>query len=146
MEPNAINAITYYYPLLIKEQHLDTFGHVNNATYLTLFEEARWDLITKNGYGLKKIQEKGIGPTLLEVKIIFSKELRLRDEIIIKTKAVSYNKKIGVLEQRMLRNNEVCCTAEFVIGLFSLRERKLIMPTPEWLKAVGIINPNEDYS
>ena len=33
----------FTYPLLIKETYLDTFGHVNNATYLTLFEEARWD-------------------------------------------------------------------------------------------------------
>jgi len=133
-----MDAPTFYYPVLIKEQHLDTFGHVNNAVYLTLFEEARWDLITKNGYGLKKIQESSIGPTILEIKLHFSKELRLRDEIVIETTALSYKKKISVIGQRMLRSDEVCCTAEFLIGLFSLRERKLIMPTPEWLKAIGI--------
>lgn len=45
------------YPLTIKETYLDTFGHVNSAMYLTLLEEARWEFINGNGYGIKKIQE-----------------------------------------------------------------------------------------
>ena len=39
----------FTYEMLIKEKHLDTFGHVNNATYFELLEEARWDFITNNG-------------------------------------------------------------------------------------------------
>ena len=128
----------FTYPLTIKEMHLDTFGHVNNAVYLELLEEARWDLITKNGYGLKKIQEVGIGPTILEIKLIFAKELRLREEIIIETQMLSYENKIGRLLQRMMRGDEVCCSAEFVMGLFDMKARKLILPTPEWLHAIGM--------
>ncbi|MDR3478357.1 MAG: acyl-CoA thioesterase [Gammaproteobacteria bacterium] len=134
----------FAYPFTIKEIYLDTFGHMNNATYLTLFEEARWDLITKNGYGLKKIQETGLGPTILELKLTFFKELRLRETITIETQMISYEKKIGKLSQKMIRDGETCCAAEFVIGLFSVKERKLVLPTPEWLQAVGIddyINP-----
>lgn len=130
----------YSYPVTIKEIYLDTFGHVNNALYLTLFEEARWDCITKNGFGLKKIQEEKIGPTILEIKINFSKELRLRDEINIETQLISYEKKIGKLSQKMLRGDEVCCSAEFTIGLFDLKSRRLILPTREWLFAVGAEN------
>ena len=131
-----MSAEIFRYPLTIKEMHLDTFGHVNNATYLALFEEARWDLITKNGYGLKRIQELGIGPTILEIKLIFLKELRLRENIIIETQAISYEKKIGKLRQRMIRGDDVCCEAEFVIGLFDMKQRKLIAPTQEWLRAI----------
>lgn len=126
------------YPLIIKEMHLDTFGHVNNATYLALLEEARWDLITKNGYGLRKIQETGVGPTILEINLKFLKELRLREEVIIQTQLISYKEKIGTLSQKIVRVDEVCCEAIIVMGLFSLKERKLILPTPEWLNAVGI--------
>src|SRR5580704_12201177 len=108
-----MSAKVFSYPLIIQETDLDTFGHVNNATYLTLFEEARWELITKNGYGLKKIQETGLGPTILEIKLTFLKELRGRDEIIIETQMYSYEKKIGKLAQKMLRGDEVCCAAEF---------------------------------
>lgn len=128
----------FQYPILIKEMYLDSFGHVNNAAYLTLLEEARWDLITKNGYGLKKILATGIGPTILEVKLQFLKEIRLREEIIIETELVSYEGKIGKILQKMIRGDEVCCVAEFLFGLFSLKERRLILPTEEWLKAVGV--------
>lgn len=128
----------FSYPLIIKEIYLDTFGHVNNATYLTLFEEARWEFISNNHYGLKKIQETGLGPTVLEIKLKFFKELRVRDSIVIETKMLSYERKIGILSQQMLRDNEVCCDAEFVIGLFSLKERKLVLPTEDWLHAVGM--------
>lgn len=133
-----MQSTVFSYPITIKEGYLDTFGHVNNAVYLVLFEEARWDLVTKNGFGMKKIQETGLGPTILEIKLRFIKELRLREKIIIETKMISYQKKIGVLSQKMIRNNEVCCEAELKISLFSVAERKLVSPTPEWLKAVGI--------
>jgi thioesterase-3 len=135
---SSLNIKTLTYSLIIKEQHLDTFGHVNNATYLTLLEEARWELITQNGYSLSYIRETGLGPTILEINIKFIKELRLRQEIIIESKMLSYEGKIGKIVQTMLRNDEVCCVAEFTIGLFSVKERKLVLPTPEWLKAIGI--------
>ena len=135
---NIENAVLFSYPITIREQHLDTFGHVNNATYLTLFEEARWELITQNGYGLSYIRETGLGPTILEINIKFMKELRLRQEIAIKSQMLSYEGKVGKLIQTMVRNNESCCVAEFTVGLFSVQERKLVLPTPEWLKAIGI--------
>ncbi len=127
----------FSYPIIIKEVYLDTFGHMNNAVYLTLFEEARWEFITQNGYGLNKIKETGLGPTIMEINIKYLRELRLRDEIVIETRLLSYRNKIGKLKQDMVRANEVCCTAEITFGLFSLKERKLVLPTAEWLKAIG---------
>jgi len=132
-----MHSITYAYPLFIKENHLDTFGHVNNATYLAILEEARWDLLTQNGFGLNKIIESGLGPTILEIKIQFLKELRLREEVIIETKLLSYENKIGIIEQRIKRGDEVCTMAEIKIALMDIKARKLILPTPEWMRAVG---------
>lgn len=60
---------TPVYEVVIRESHLDTFGHVNNATYLTLFEEARWDIVRSRGFGLDDIKRTGLGPTLLEVNV-----------------------------------------------------------------------------
>lgn len=126
------------YPALIKETNLDVFGHMNNAAYLVLFEDARWDLITRNGYGLHKIQETGLGPVILEMTVRYSKELRLRDEIIIESSMIQYEKKTGTMSQKMVRGTDVCCTAEFIVGLFDLKSRKLVSPTPDWLKALGL--------
>jgi YbgC/YbaW family acyl-CoA thioester hydrolase len=127
----------FYYPLTIKESHLDMLGHVNNATYLNLFEEARWEIITENGFGIEKMRATGLGPVILEITIKYLKELRLRDSIVIETQFNSYEKKIGKILQRMLRGDDVCCTAELTFGLLDLKQRKLIMPTEDWLKAIG---------
>lgn len=135
-----LNRKIFTYSLTVKETYLDSFSHVNNAAYLMLFEEARWDFINNNGYGIKKIKETGLGPTILHIDISFSKELKARDEIIIESETISYKKKIGKLVQRILRSGEVCCTAEFTIGLFDVNQRKLVLPTDEWLKAIGIMD------
>ena len=128
---------TFFYPTIIKEIYLDSFGHMNNATYLTLFEEARWELLTERGFGLKTIMEKRLGPVLLEINVRFQKELRVRDKIVIETASTAYEGKILRLTQVMKRGDESCCTAEATMGLFDLKERRLVAPTPEWLAAVG---------
>lgn len=133
-----MNSRSFFYHFKVLESHLDSFFHVNNTQYLRLFEDARWDFMTQNGYGLQTIQSLGLGPTILEMKIVFLKELRLREDIVIESKVLSYERKIGVLSQKMLRGSEVCCEAEFVTGLFDLNARKLVLPTEQWCAAVGV--------
>lgn len=127
----------FTYKTVIFENYLDTFGHVNNAVYFILFEQARWELITANGYGIDKIKETGIGPTILAIETRFMRELKARDEIIIQSQTLSYEKKISKIEQKILRNGEICCVAVFTMALFDLKLRKLILPTPEWLRGIG---------
>lgn len=127
------------YETTILERHLDTFGHVNNAVYLEILEEARWDWITQNGYGLDKVMETGIGPTILEINLRFQRELKNRQKITIKSWVESYSGKIGKLTQQILNERgEVATEARFTVGLFDVRARKLISPTPEWLRAIGL--------
>ena len=65
--------------MMIKEHHLDTFGHVNNATYLQILEQARWELLNTHGFGLETIQRLQLGPVILECNIKFIRELLLRE-------------------------------------------------------------------
>lgn len=125
--------------VMIHEQHLDTLGHVNNATYLQLFEEARWDLITGNGYGLGEIMRRQVGPVILEAALKFQRELRNRQTIVIKSWTDSYVGKIARFTQHMVdEQGAVCCEGLFVFGLFDLKARRLMEPTADWLRAVGI--------
>lgn len=128
------------YPLLIREQHLDSFGHVNNAIYLELFEEARWEFVTARGFGLDVIHSKGMGPVVLEFNLKFLKELRLREQISIQSQLLSYDKKIATMRQEMFNEKgESCCQAKMTFGLMCFKTRKLILPTPEWLQAIGFV-------
>lgn len=129
----------FFHSIVIQETDLDSFGHVNHTAYLTLYEQARWDIITKNGYGFQKIRESGCGPTILEVTIRYLKELKARDEITIESQALPYERKIGKMVQKMVRSDGICSTAEFTFGLFDIHQRKLVQPTEEWLKAIGLL-------
>ena len=127
------------YKLTIKEHHVDSLGHMNNATYLALFEEARWEQITARGFGFHEVQKLQQGPVILEVNLKFLKEMHLREQITITTELVGYKGKVGQLKQQMLRDDgSVAAEAIFTFGLFDLKARKLIDPTPEWKQAVGI--------
>lgn len=132
----------YEYEKLILEHHLDTFGHVNNAMYLSIYEEARWDFITKNNLGLKEILETKVGPVLLDLNLTFKAELKNRDKIKIVSQARSElrNKYVMLLDQKMIKvdDGKVASTLTISVGLMDLNARKLISPTIPWLKALGL--------
>jgi YbgC/YbaW family acyl-CoA thioester hydrolase len=125
--------------IVISEAHLDSFGHLNNARYLELFEQARWDLITERGFGMETIRRTNTGPTILEIGIKFLRELAPRETVIIRTDLVSYERKVGKLRQQMLKaDGTIACEAIFTFGLFDLERRRLIEPSPAWAHAVGL--------
>ncbi|MBC7428189.1 MAG: acyl-CoA thioesterase [Bacteriovorax sp.] len=131
----------FEYELQILEHHLDTFGHVNNAVYLDLYEEARWDFITKNNLGLKEILETKVGPVLLDLQLTFRAELKLREKIKIVSQARTEmrNKFIMQLDQKMIKEDgKIASTITLSVGMMDLNARKLIAPTIEWLKALGL--------
>lgn len=133
---------THEKSIIISEAHLDSFGHVNNARYLELLEQARWDLITERGFGIDVIRRTKSGPTILEINIRFFRELGPRDVVVIRTEMLSYERKVGKLRQQMIKaDGSVACEAIFTIGLFDVERRKLIEPTPEWAHAIGLDAP-----
>lgn len=127
------------YQVTIKEFHVDSYGHVNNATYLALYEEARWEVITPRGFGFKAIHKMKMGPVILEVNLKFKREIGLRENITITTKLLDYKGKVGQMLQQMVKaDGTVASEALFTFGLFDMKERRLIEPTPEWKNALGM--------
>lgn len=134
---SVINFIPYR--IQIKEHHVDSLGHMNNATYLGLFEEARWEHITLRGFGFKEVVKTKTGPVILEIAIKFKREIYLREHITITTELLHYDGKIGQLRQVMIKEDgTIACEATFSFGLFDMVQRKLISPTPDWKKAIGL--------
>lgn len=129
----------FEYKFKVLEGHLDTFGHVNNATYLQLFEESRWDFITTNGWGLKEVQERQMGPVILELNLKFKKEITNRETITIHSESRDMeNKLVMNLHQEMKKEDgQVAAILDLKVGLMDLSKRRLIPPTDEWFKCIG---------
>ena len=129
----------FEYQLQIKEFHLDTFGHVNNATYLQIYEEARWAFITAGGFGLDRIRRDLVGPVILEANVKFKRELVNRETVTITSQSgpVTAGKIMTINQQIVRADGKVASEALFTVGIMDLKERKLIAPSDDWLKACG---------
>jgi len=125
---------------LIYETWLDSFGHVNHAKYLELFEQARWDWLSAYAISTETIQSSGIGPVVLEVNVRYLRELKAREHIRITTELVEFQKKTFKIAQHMHRIEDGVLASELHLtgGILDLKARKLIVPPQEWHRALGL--------
>ncbi len=130
---------TFRYERRIRETDLDFLGHVNHAKYLSILEEARWEMIAEAGYGFDELREAMISPVILEVNIQYKKELYNRECIIIETHTQLPSSKVGTLEQIVRKTNgQIAASATITYGVMDLKQRGLIHPPSIWLQAIGV--------
>ena len=134
---------TFRYERRIRETDLDFLGHVNHAKYLSMLEEARWEMIAEAGYGFDELRAAMISPVILEVNIQYKKEICNRERIVIETHTQMPPSKVGTLEQIMRKENgQIAASATIVYGVMDLNQRSLIHPPSLWLQAIGVENPS----
>ena len=131
----------FTYERRIRETDLDFLGHVNHAKYLSILEEARWEMISDAGYGFDKLQDAMISPVILEVNIQYKQEIGNRERITIETHSQMPPSKIGTLQQFIRKENgQLAATATITYGVMDLKQRRLILPPSTWLQAIGVEN------
>lgn len=128
------------YNLLILERHLDSFGHVNNASYLEIYEEARWDLMDQHGHGIKQIKEQKQGPIVINIDLAFRAELIAREKVVVELYFDKMkNKKVMGFHQKILKENgTIASSMNIDMGILDTVERKLLVPSNDWWRVVGM--------
>ena len=69
--------------LSVRTYELDSFGHVNNATYLQYFEVARCDWLKNAGLPFPEIQRAGIQIVIADATVKFLTPAFFTDELSI---------------------------------------------------------------
>ena len=129
----------FHYGFTVDHNLLDEYGHVNNARYLDLYEQARWDILDKSGYGPEMVKKSRKGPVILEVNVRFKRELLPGQKIRIETTSRMKNDRIFYFDQVMINEEgKETSQAVFTCALFDLERRKMIKPDEGWLKAFGL--------
>lgn len=129
----------HIYQTQIRETHLDFMGHVNNATYISLLEEARWELIHEYGIGLTEILKEGQGPVILNINIDYLKEIKNREVINIETLFSAFENKVGTVNQKIYNaSGQLACKAGIQFGIIDFQSRKLIVPSDSWKKLFNL--------
>ena len=130
----------FSYSLVITARQLDVFGHVNNAVYLQLYEDARWDFIEKGGFGHSRIKKDQIGPVILNLNLVFKKELCNQERIVIESTLESTKgSKLMMIRQVMIKEDKsVASSLMLTMGMMDLKKRRLVTPPSDWMKAIGL--------
>jgi len=129
----------FYFEMQVKENHLDRFGHVNNAVYLQFLELARWKILDDSHLGMEQIIKDQCGPVVLEINIQYRNELKLGEKISISSQTIEANSKIIQMGQVIKKEDgSVSAKAKITIGLMDLDKRKLIEFTAPWQKCLGL--------
>ena len=118
----------------IRFSDLDLFGHVNNAVYLTYFEEARVAYFNEVvGYDYDWSTE---GVILARVEIDFVIPVHFKDEVFIRTKCCRMGSKSFDLAYEMFIVKEekeiMLSSATSVMVMYNYKEKNSILVSEEW--------------
>lgn len=70
--------------LRVRSYELDSFGHVNNATYLNYLEEARSEYLKALGLSFNDIVPHGVHLVIVESHVRYIRPARYGDEIVVR--------------------------------------------------------------
>ncbi len=82
----------------IRSFHTDSFGHVNNARYLELLEEARWQFAEHHGL-IELLNEEKLGFIIMQMNLRFRFPIVEGDTIQVFTSLVTLGTAVGEVEQ-----------------------------------------------
>ncbi len=96
----------------------DVYGHLNNANYLYIYEEARAEGLETIGIPIRNLNKQGIAIYLTEINLKFIKSVELEDTVTVKSEIVEYNRLKSVWEQKIYNSKEELCNIARVTGVF----------------------------
>ena len=84
--------------LKIRTYHTDAFGHVNNARYLELLEEARWQFSEDIGL-TPLLRQQGLGFIIIDMQLRFRHAVSEGDTITVSTSLITLGSASGEVQQ-----------------------------------------------
>ncbi|MGB0850895.1 MAG: acyl-CoA thioesterase [Bacteroidia bacterium] len=131
--------------LKIRGYHCDAYGHVNNARYLELLEEARWQFL-EPAIKEKFFESRDLLFIVVNINISYKKSLVPNQDVRIEITNVVYNNKSMVVTQeiRDLESNVLCSKAEVTFVLLQAKTGKPETISNEIIERFNRLAENKD--
>ena len=128
--------------ITVRTPELDSFGHVNHAVFLNYLEQARFEALAAGGFSYDNIQDRGWAIHVVRVEVDYRAELRLGDELEIKTWISDYRRTTMVFAQQILRSrgnveDAVIAAESKVVGVWIGTDGRPMRVPPEMKEALG---------
>ena len=128
----------HLFALTVRSTDLDSIGHVNNAKYLEYMEWARFDWICRKGFTLDELKRLGVAPVVVNITINYRKELRMLEEVQIKTSLIKVGTKSFVLRHEVFnQREELVADADVTMVMIDAKLRKSIPLPTEIVQAMN---------
>ncbi len=127
----------FYHPIEVRYGDLDPQGHLNNAKFVTFFEQARIQYIRHLGLFKEGQSFMDIGVILADVHIAYKKPVEWGTPVKVGVRTLKIGNKSMTVEQNVVHaeTEEVFATGEVVMVTYDYREGKSIPVPQEWREA-----------
>jgi thioesterase III len=125
--------MAYETKIEIRGYHCDAYGHVNNARYLELFEEARWRALDESNV-LSLADNQGYLFYIVHLDISFKKPVFDKSNAHIRTSLYESNRRFITFKQSIENEKGELCTEGFVRFVFYDQETKKSVYISEEIK------------
>lgn len=115
--------------LTVYPDECDAFGHLNQASYLALFERARWELLAR-GPGMDAFTRAGVWPAVRRCTIDYHAGAWPGDVLSFAVELAGRGRTSFTLRQRAVRTRDqrLVATAEIVFVCIDRSERPVAVP------------------
>ena len=96
----------------------DIYGHLNNANYLHLYEEARADALEEMDMSVGKLSEDGVHIYLSEINLNFKIGLPVGEKVVIDTRMIKATRATSIWKQEIFNNAGELCNIAVIRGVF----------------------------
>jgi acyl-CoA thioester hydrolase len=129
----------FHHPIEVRYGDLDPQGHLNNASYLTFFEQARLQYLKHLGMFDKGQSFMDIGVILADIHIAFKKPVEWGTPVKVGVRTTKIGNKSTTVEQTIVHaeTDEVFAIGEVVMVAYDYRTGKSIPIPPEWREIVS---------
>jgi len=96
----------------------DVYGHMNNANYLHLYEEARADALEKMQIPVRDLANLGFHIYITNIELVFKLGLPLESIVTIKSHIEKANRLTSIWVQKIYNEQGEHCNTAIVKGAF----------------------------
>jgi len=128
----------FYHPIEVRYGDLDPQGHVNNATHLTYFEQARIAYLIELRLFTKDQSFMEVGVILADVHITYREPIYFGQNLKAGVQAVKLGNKSMTWEQNIVHAETAreLAKGEVVMVTYDYKEEKTISIPQEWREKI----------
>lgn len=129
----------FFHPTEVRYGDLDPQGHVNNAKYLTYFEQARIYYLVKLGLFSKDQSFMEVGLIVADIHITYHSTTHYGDEIKVGVKTTKIGNKSLTVAQCVMDANTgtVMASGTIIMVTFDYAGQKTIPVPQDWKKKIS---------